>query len=441
MTRRRDLAHLPGTFGYPIIGHTLHFAQDAERWATEAYRDHGRIYKSHFMFEPVVVFADPDAAKQVLLDRTETFSSTYGWEPTIGKLFARGLMLRDFDDNRFHRKIMQAAFRSEVMAGYLDLMQPLIDGAVGEWRGRSRIDFYDEVKKITLNIASTVFVGLPLGDDAAWMNRRFMDAVNASVAPVRWELPRTAFRRGMEARRELERFFGDLVPQRRTSDGDDMLTRLCHAESEDGDRFADDEIVDHMIFLLLAAHDTTTSTMATMAWELATQPGLQDAVREEVAALPGGRFSWDERDALPLMDGVFREAMRLHPPVPFIPRRLMKDARVAGVPVPEGTMISVATLLIHRLPELWPDPLTFDPGRYAPGREEHKTHSHGYIPFGGGAHTCIGMHFAGHMAKAVMSDVLMRYRLVALPGQQIQIQTVPIPKPRGGLPLLLEPVG
>ena len=178
-----------------------------------------------------------------------------------------------------------------------------------------------------------------------------------------------------------------------------------------------------------------------MAWEFATQPGLQDAVREEVAALPGGRFSWDERDALPLMDGVFREAMRLHPPVPFIPRRLMKDARVAGVPVPDGTMISVATLLIHRLPELWPDPLTFDPGRYAPGREEHKSHSHGYIPFGGGAHTCIGMHFAGHMAKAVMSDVLMRYRLVALPGQQIQIQTVPIPKPRGGLPLLLEPVG
>lgn len=441
MTHRRHLAHLPGTFGPPIIGHTLRFARDAERWASEAYRDHGRVFKSHFMFEPVVVFAEPDAAKQVLMDRTETFSSTYGWEPTIGKLFARGLMLRDFDDHRYHRRIMQAAFRSEVMAGYLDLMQPLIMTALDGWGDRERIDFYDEVKQITLNIASAAFVGLPLDGDAALMNRRFMDAVNASVAPVRWELPGSAFRRGMAARRELEDLFGRLVPQRRAGAGGDMLTRLCRAESEDGERFADDEIVDHMIFLLLAAHDTTTSTLATMAWEMASRPGLQDAVRSEVAALPGGRFTWDQRDALPLMDGVFREAMRLHPPVPFIPRRLTKDAEVAGVPVPAGTMISVATLLIHRLPDLWPDPLGFDPARFAPGREEHKAHSHGYIPFGGGAHTCIGMHFAGHMAKAIMSEVLLRHRLVALPGQRVEIQTVPIPKPRGGLPLLLEPVG
>jgi cytochrome P450 len=119
----------------------------------------------------------------------------------------------------------------------------------------------------------------------------------------------------------------------------------------------------------------------------------------------------------------------------------MKAADIAGVPVPQGTMISVATLLIHRLPELWADPLAFDAARYGPGREEHKAHSHGYIPFGGGAHTCIGMHFAGHLAKAIMSDVLRRHRLVSLPGQRVETQTVPIPKPRGGLPLQLEPVG
>ena len=441
MTRRRDLTHLPGTFGLPIIGQTLHFARDAERWATQAYLDHGRIYKSHFMFEPVVVFADPAAAKQVLMDRTETFSSTHGWEPTIGKLFARGLMLRDFDDHRYHRRIMQAAFRSEVMAGYFELMHPLIATALDGWRGRDRIDFYAEVKQITLNIASTVFVGLPLGDAGAWMNGRFMEAVAASVAPVRREAPGSAFRRGMRARRELEAFFGGLVPERRTSDGEDMLTRLCHATSDDGERFSDGEIVDHIIFLLLAAHDTTTSTLATMAWEVAQRPDLQDVVRREVGELPEARFTWEHRDALPQMDGVFREAMRLHPPVPFIPRRLMKDADVAGVAVPRGTMISVATLLIHRLPELWRDPLAFDPARFASGREEHKTHSHGYLPFGGGAHTCIGMHFAGHVAKAIMSEVLQRHRLVALPGQRVEIQTVPIPKPRGGLPLRLEPVG
>ncbi len=245
----------------------------------------------------------------------------------------------------------------------------------------------------------------------------------------------------MQARRRLEAFFRGLIPERRSREGTDMLTRLCHAESESGERFDDQEIVDHMIFLLMAAHDTTTSTLATMAWELARRPDLQDLLRAEAAGLRKGRFTWEERDDLPHLDGVFREAMRLYPPVPFIPRRALSDVEVIGIPLPAGTQIAISALLIHRLPELWKDPGSFDPDRFSDERQEHKRHSHGYIPFSGGAHTCIGMHFAAHMAKAIMVDALRRFRLGAAPGQNVEIQTMPIPKPRGGLPLQLMPAG
>jgi cytochrome P450 len=438
MTRRSDLAHLPGRFGLPLLGETLPFIRDAERWATDRFRRHGGVFTSHFMFEPVVIFADPDAAKQVLMDRTEVFSSKLGWDPTIGKLFARGLMLRDFDDHRFHRRIMQAAFRSDAMAGYLDEMHPLVVDAVSRWQGADEVDVYADIKQLTLDIAASVFVGIPPGPEASRLNVDFITTLAASIAPVRWELPGTAMRRGMAARRNLERFFAALIPRHRAAGGTDMLTRLCHAESEDGERFDDQEIIDHMIFLLLAAHDTTTSTLATMAWELAQREDLQETLRTEAAALEGGRVTWEQRNDLPEMDYVFREAMRLHPPVPFIPRRLLADAEIAGASVPAGTMISVSPLLIHRLPDVWSSPLSFDPQRFAPGREEHKAHSHVYVPFSGGAHTCIGMHFAAHMAKAILTEVLLRYRLAPLPGQTVKIQTVPIPKPRGGLPLRLQ---
>lgn len=439
MTRRRDLAHLPGRFGPPLIGQTLQFARDAEGWATQRYRQYGAVFKSHFMFEPVVVFADPDAAKQVLLDRNGRFSSTGGWDPTIGKLFARGLMLRDFDDHRHHRRIMQAAFRSRAMEGYVDLMAPIIAERLAGWVDGTTVEFYDEIKALTLALAAKVFLGLPLAAEAAMVNQAFADAVAAAVAPVRVELPGSAFHRGMQARRRLQGFFSRIVPQRRTGEGADMLSRLCRAEDENGARFTDDEVVDHTIFLLLAAHDTTTSTLATMAWELARRPRLQARVRQEAAAL-GGPLGWAQRDDLPLMDAVMKEAMRLHPPVPFIPRRTTESVEVAGTILPRGTMVSVSTLLIHRRADLWTDPATFDPERFLAPRAEHKRHSHGYLPFGGGAHTCIGMHFAGLMAKAILVDVLRRHRLEALPGQHVVIQTVPIPKPKGGLQLRLEPV-
>ncbi len=441
MVRRGDLAHLPGTFGPPVLGQTLPFIRDAEGWATSRFERYGPVFKSHFMFEPVVLFAEPDAARQVLLDRNRTFSSTEGWDPTIGELFARGLMLRDFDDHRHHRRIMQAAFRSEAMSGYLDLILPIVAAQLAGWERGSTVDFYAEMKQLTLRIASRVFLGLPLGTASDRVNRAFAEAVAASVAPVRWEVPGSAYRRGMRARRRLQRFFDALIDDRRAGTGTDMLTRLCQAESDDGRFFTDDEIVDHTIFLLLAAHDTTTSTLATMAWELARNPELQSAVRAEAGGLGGGRLSWDERDALPLMDAVMKEAMRLHPAVPFIPRRALGDVDVAGTFVPAGTMISVSPLLIHRHPEVWTSPERFDPSRFSAERNEHKSHSHAYLPFGGGAHTCIGMHFAGLMAKAILADVLRDFSLDAFPGQQVQIQTVPIPKPRGGLPLRLEPVG
>ncbi len=131
--------------------------------------------------------------------------------------------------------------------------------------------------------------------------------------------------------------------------------------------------------------------------------------------------------------------MRLHPPVPFIPRTTVKEVEIVGHVIPADTQIIASSLLVHRDPSIWDDPHHFDPDRFLGGRSEHKSHSHAFFPFSGGAHTCIGMHFANLMAASISAGLLSRFRVVASPGLQVRIQTMPIPKPVGGLPITLEP--
>lgn len=441
MQTTTTLREVPGNYGWPWLGHTVPFIRDAEGWARRNLAAHGPVFKSKVLFEPGVIFADPDAAKYILMDRADNFSSQVGWRAPIGKLFRNGLMLRDFDDHRFHRKIMQEAFRQQALRDDVEMMNPIIERGIAGWDSVEDFSFYREIKQLTLDIAAEVFMGEPLGGRGAEINDALMQAVTASISPVRKEWPFSQFRRGMAARRLMQEYFGRQIPARRAGGGRDLFTRLCHAETEDGDRFSDDDIVDHMIFLMLAAHDTTTSTLATMAWELARDQTWQERLRDEVRSLAAEVMSFDDRDHLEQTEWVFREALRMHPPVPFMPRGVVRDDELLGYPLPAGSGVSVCSLLIHRLPEWWDDPERFDPERFGPGRMEHKRHSHSFIPFGGGAHTCIGMHFAGLMAKAIVVQLLRRYRFRTHPGQTETILAVPIPKPKHGLPLKVELIG
>jgi cytochrome P450 len=116
---------------------------------------------------------------------------------------------------------------------------------------------------------------------------------------------------------------------------------------------------------------------------------------------------------------------------------VLRDTEVAGVPLRAGQMVALASLALHRHPDWWTSPEEFDPMRFAPGRAEDRAHSHLYVPFGGGAHICLGNHLAELMTKAVMAAVLAEHRVRAKPGQKMQMAAIPIPKPKGQLLLQL----
>lgn len=188
-----------------------------------------------------------------------------------------------------------------------------------------------------------------------------------------------------------------------------------------------------MVFILLAAHDTTTATLAVLLWELARNPDWQSRVADELGGLNGAEVTLDNHKKLTDTSMAMNEALRLSPPVPFSPRVAVRDIEIDGWAIPRGTGVGASSMLLHRHPEWWTEPDRFDPDRFSPSRAEDKQHSHLFVPFGGGAHLCIGNHLAEVITKAVLARLLVRRRLVADPRHKVVIAPVPIPKPKSSL--------
>ncbi len=429
------MSHIPGDYGWPILGQTLSFLYKPVEFPRHLYERYGSISRGHVYFERAVNMLGPEANQFVLANRDGVFSAYRGWEPILGQLFPRGLMLRDGDDHRGHRRIMQVAFKKDALAEDLEMMRPIAEQRIAAWPGQ--LQFYPAIKDLTLDIAAKVFLGLSLGEESKQLNRAFVDVVAASMALLRFNVPGTLFDRGLRGRAYLQDYFAARIDAKRKQQTPDLFSRLCNTESEEGEKFSPSEIVDHMIFTMMAAHDTTTSALTTISYLLAKHSNWQDRVRDELSTV-GEHLEYNDLDKLELCGHVFREALRLYPPLPSIRRRSIKECEFNGYRIPAETAVNIFNHFTHHMPEYWQAPETFDPERFA--RNEHRQHPFQFIPFGAGAHTCIGLHFAEIQVKTVMHALLSWYRLSVPEDYKMPYQMVPISKPRNGLPLTLQPI-
>jgi cytochrome P450 len=248
--------------------------------------------------------------------------------------------------------------------------------------------------------------------------------------------------KGVAGRKLMVDYFTRLLRERRANPGQDMFSQFALARRDgevEGELLAEDVVVDHMIFLMMAAHDTITSSFTTLIWQLAAHPQWQDKLRAEARAAASGTGSLGGKimpyDALGQMeqaDMAFKEALRIMPPVPSTPRRALREFTFGGHHIPAGTMVGISAAAVHADPATWPDPERFDPLRFTPEAVAAR-HKYAWIPYGGGAHMCIGLHFAVMQTKVLLHHILSRYVVETAPGYAPAWQAWPIPKPRDGL--------
>lgn len=224
----------------------------------------------------------------------------------------------------------------------------------------------------------------------------------------------------MAARSELDRIVYAEIRRRRAAgyrDSGNVLDMLLAATEEDGSKLSDREVRDQAITLLFAGHDTTTSTVSFLLYELARNPHeLAALYAEQDQLLPGGAPPELEHLAggLPRLEMALDETLRLYPPAWIGPRRSVESCEIAGVQVPGNSYVNYCSWASHRLPE---------------------------VPFGGGSRTCIGMRFGQMEIRAIATLLLQRVRLELQPGRTMAVRQMPTLSPRGGLGMVVRERG
>lgn len=434
-----------GDTGLPALGHLIEMFRGGPEYALHLYRTKGPVLYLPSPALPAVWALGPDATQAVFSNRNKDYSQK-GWQYVIGPFFKRGLMLLDFDEHMQHRRIMQEAFTRTRLAGYVELIDAVVSKSVANDLPSDdpRFLFHPAMKELTLDIASMVFMGHEPGTDhelLSTVNHAFTTTTRAGGAVLRFSAPPFKWWRGIRARKVLEKYFTERVAERRNAEGTDMLTVLCHTQDDDGNGFTDEDIVNHMIFVMMAAHDTSTSTLSTMAYYLAAHQEWQDRARDESDRLGDAPLDIEALDKLETLDLVMNESLRLVTPLPLNVRQTVRDTELLGHYLPAGTNVVTWPSMNHKLSELWPDPEAFEPDRFAEPRNEHKAHRYAFAPFGGGSHKCIGMVFGQLEVKTVMHRLLRHYRIELIrPDYEAEWDYGGMPVPKDGMPIVLKPL-
>ncbi|MFY9616385.1 MAG: cytochrome P450 [Candidatus Dormiibacterota bacterium] len=437
--RGSGLKGVPGDPGPPVVGYTFMSMRDPIGGALARYEQHGPVSWSRVFGIDVVSVFGGDAIEEVMMNRDRAYSQS-GWEYFIGPFFHRGLMLLDFEEHLYHRRVMQHAFTRDRISNYFAGVAPVIQAGVRSWPHGRGFRLYPAIKRLSLDLATATFMGESMGPEAERVNKAFVASVRAGTAFLRFDVPGGRWAEGLKGRHILEEFFRRGLPAKRRSDSGDLFAALCHAESEDGERFTDDDVVNHMIFLMMAAHDTASITASMVAYQLARHPQWQARARAESMAVSAGATGLDVLEPLGTIDLVIKEALRMVPPVPGLVRKAIKDTSLLGHHIPADTMMLVSPWFNHNFEGFWSRPELFDPMRFAEPRREDKAHRMAWMPFGGGVHQCIGMHFGVLEVKALLHEMLRSFRWSIPDGYEMPLDTTSLPRPADGLPVRLEPI-
>lgn len=435
-----QLQHIPGDSGWPIVGDTFSFLKDAKTLTENKYRQYGPVFRVNSFFQNTVVTLGPEANEAVFKNQAHHFSNKLAWDPTLDRIFPNGLMLMDFDQHKYDRKILQGAFKKQAIEGYLDSMAPRIQSGLETWPTKQPIFFYQRVKSLLLDVAAEVFLGIDIAYKADSINQAFIAAVEASTAVIKLPLLGRRWQRGLQGRATLEQFIHGHLDQKRQSNSGDFFAQICRASDDDGQLIPDRAIVDHIIFLLFAAHDTTTSTLCSIIYSLAKHPRWQERLREEIVALDSHELTYDDCARLENCSLVFREALRMYPPLPVIPRRCIQQTDIMGYTIPENASVGLSPLFTHYMEEYWNKPEQFDPDRFSKQRAEDKKHFFQFVPFGGGHHKCLGLNFAEIQSKLFLFHFLRHYRVSVDKHYSMKHSIVPLSLPTDGLPVRIESI-
>lgn len=344
-----------------------------------------------------------EANRYILSEKPENFT----WAEAFSMLEVvdgpTALVLSDGPEHRRRRRLVQPAFALKRVDAHLDLAVREIDRTLDGWVPGRRLDAFGELRATVRRIVVRALFGEHLGDVADHIGEQLEPALRyvsrTPLSRVDVDLPFLPYGRAVRARKAVDAVVLAEIERRRregvdaTTSPDTLSALLAAADEAEGSDapLTDLEILDQIRSLIAAGYDTTSSAAAWLVHALGANPTAWRDLRTQVLDTIGDRVpTVDDLRAMPLVDGVVRETLRLWSPAAFSGRRAVDDFELYGCTIPGGSMVLYTPYITHRLPDVWGDPLAFRPERWADGEPE----PFAFVPFGGGYRKCLGFALA-----------------------------------------------
>lgn len=359
-----------------------------------------RVYRYGRMLTWVT---DPALIKTIMLDEYENFRKTGVERRVLSPLLGNGMLVSGGPEWKWQRRTTAPVFRQSEVLRYTPAMNAAADAMIADWRKSQP----GTVQPIDTNMSDASYAVISDTMLAASDGQAF-DRADLGNVRYSWPLayallglpnwlwyPNRARKQASEKR--MREAVLRLVQSRRANPGarDDVLVHLLRAKDpEGGQPMSDTQLVDVLLTLLVAGHETTAKALAWTLYLIAQSPEWEARMLEEVRAIAGdGEIKAEHVDGLKVTAMVLKESMRLYSPVPTLTRIATKDMDLDGLKVTAGSMIFIPIYAIHRHKRLWSDPNRFDPQRFTPDREAAYSR-YQYFPFGAGPRICVGASFA-----------------------------------------------
>jgi cytochrome P450 len=409
---------IPAVAAAPVLGNVRQFARDRLGLFMHVMRTCGDVGAYHIGRRRFVLVNSPAIAHQVLVERAADFDKTPHFRRFAAPVLGNGLLT---SPNAFHacqRPLLAPAFQSHHVGAHAEVIAGYAERMAGRWSDGEVVNIQQEMVRLTLWIVGKTLFDADVLSEADELGAALTDAIhgfNAQVSafvPLTIEWPTPTNLRYRRAVRRVNRTVKALIAERCASGRDhgDLLTMLLRARYADGSPMSQEQIRDEAMTMFMPGHETS-ATALTWCWHLLSQhPAVYQRLLDEVdRELGGERPTVGDAPRLSYTLQVFKEAMRLYPPVYMFTRQAVRDVEIDAYRFPAGSFLMFSPYSMHRRSEHFPDPERFDPDRFAP-ESEQRLPPQAYIPFGAGRRICIGNHYAMLSGQLILATIAQRVR-------------------------------
>jgi cytochrome P450 len=420
LSRLKTIINIPRTIRRPIA----------------TFLEHGRNYGENFILSVggtrrTHLTTDPDVFQYVLQKNHKNYEKSEIQTDQMARYFGYGLLTNSGKAWLTQRRLIQPGFHRKRLERLTEQMQKVVDGQCDYLRTKTatgeKVNLHHFTREAVFQIIVKAIFTDGFSEEETQRLNYAIDKVQAYVIyPVRMPMLRKPLawlgqeKKHLDLTDEIRRNIQDRIDARRAEEPkDDLLQMLLDSRYEDtGEPMSDKQLIDEIIIIFAAGHETSANSLAWTTWLLLRHPEHLAKVRQEITEAEAvGPIDFEGVRRLPYLTQVVEESMRMYPPA-WITDRVALDADNTGeYDIQKGTVMGLFIYGLHHNPKHWDKPEEFRPERMTPAAKKAR-HPMCYLPFGGGPRLCIGNHFAMLEMLLLLSSVLKEFDLELMPGAE-----------------------